>query len=105
MASSSNSKERNFARPDLITDHAIAADSSGGGGSSIYYKTATTSGSSSNGSCGGGKAASEQSAATTAAGSYQMAMENIIDEYSRFVVTAVAQLKRTTWATANNVAN
>jgi hypothetical protein len=65
ISSSRDAATTTIRPPDLLSDHAIgvgcpASSSSDGGG-------------------GGSKAASEQSAA----GSYRMAMENIIDEYSR----------------------
>ena len=61
--------------PDLLSDHTITAnEGSSDGSNNVYRAHAVAAG------IGGSKPSSEHS---SAAGSYRMAMENIIDEYSR----------------------
>ena len=87
-ASMPNQTQLNTSRerpPDLLSDHTITAneasnDSSSGSNNNVYRVHGVAAGI--NGSSGGGsKPGSEHS--SSAAGSYRMAMENIIDEYSR----------------------
>ena len=62
--------------PDLLSDHTITAnEGSSDGSNNVYRAHAVAAGIGSN-----SKPSSEHS---SAAGSYRMAMENIIDEYSR----------------------
>ena len=64
--------------PDLLSDHTITANDA-----AVYRGHAVAAGVSS-----GGESSKPSSEHSSAAGSYRMAMENIIDEYSRCEINA-----------------